>query len=380
MTAAAPARTQVLATATGSPRRAAPATASGDGASPVRTGREPWIDLARGVCVLLVVLYHVVLWHLPQLAAPRLRPATWDHLNDVVGGIRMPLLLMLSGMLAQGKVSRGRAAVRGAVANLWLYAVWLVVFALVYALAPLPTPQSVALGTDLARQLVLPGTPLWYVFALACYLLLMWAVRPLPTWLVLVALAVPTLLLHPGDRMWMKVPVLTVYFAIGVRLAAPLREAVRRRAWALVLLGVALYVTGGVMTRVAGTDWTALQASFLVGNLGKGAAALGLAWYAAHLGPLAGAGAWLGRHTLTVYVLHPLLLGAVMAVVARTGALDGLLGRTGGLALLWPAVLTVAVTALALALEPVLRRLSGGALFGLPEPVARRLAVWEARG
>ncbi|MEL4506352.1 acyltransferase [Luteococcus sp. H138] len=339
--------------------------------------RETWIDLARGACVLLVVLYHVVLWHLAQVETPALRSGTWGSLNDVAGGIRMPLLLMLSGILAAGKIGRGRSALRGAAANYWLYAVWLTVYAVAWSLFSFPTPEKVTLGTSWLSQLLLPGTPLWYVFALACYLVFMWLVRPLPSWLVLAALAVPMLMLHPGQRMWLKVPVLAIYFAIGVYASGWLRRTLRDRAWALVLAGVVGYLVSGRLVGLAGGRWEALQAAFFVGNLGKGLTALGLAWYASRLGALSRLGAWVGRHTLAIYVMHPLLLGALMLAVARVPALR-ITDALGPAAVLYPLLVTALIAMLSLGLERVLKAVGAHPLFGLPSAWDRRLRAWEA--
>ncbi|MEL4357542.1 MULTISPECIES: acyltransferase family protein [unclassified Luteococcus] len=351
-------------------------------AEPTPTGttqrpRETWIDLARGACVLLVVLYHVVLWHLQQVDTPPLRSGTWVGLNDVAGGIRMPLLLMLSGLLAAGKIGRGRSAVRGAAANYWLYAVWLTVYAVAWSLFVFPTPEKVTLGSSWATQLLLPGTPLWYVFALSCYLLFLWLARPLPGWLVIALLAVPMLFLHPGQRMWMKVPVLAIYFAIGVYASGWLKRTLRSRAWALVLAGVIGYLVSGRMVGLAGGRWELLQASFFVGNLGKGLTALGLAWYASRLGAAARLGAWVGRHTLAIYVMHPLLLGALMLATSHSPALAGLPARLGGAAVGYPLLVTALIAAMALALEVALKKLGVHFLFGLPGAWDRRLRGWE---
>lgn len=341
--------------------------------------REDWIDIARGASVLLVVFYHVGLWHLPQVATPGLRENTWNSINDVAGGIRMPLLLLLSGMLGSGKIRRGRPALRAVLANYWLYLVWLTVYALIALVLPMP---SLTFQTNWAQQLLAPDTTLWYVFALACYYLVEWLCRPLPSWLLVLLLLAPILLIDPGPagrHLWLKVPILAFYFSLGVHIAPMLKRWVHERAWLLVVIGAALYLVAGRVLFLAHGNWHLMQLDFVVGNLGKGLAALGFAWYAAKLGPLSRLGSWIGKHTLSIYVLHPVLLGLVLLYAAHHGSVAHLVASLGAAAVFYPVLLVAAIAAVALGLEQVLRRVGATALWGLPKPVMRRVTSWESQ-
>lgn len=326
--------------------------------------RQPWIDVARGGSVLLVVLYHVVIWHAALLPAPGLHADLWERVNNTAGGIRMPLLLLLSGMLAAGKIERGRPALRAALANYWLYVVWLVVAGIAMALVAMPLPEQVGGPLDIVRQLVAPETTLWYLFALACYLVVMVALRPLPVWLVLVLLAIPAIVVDPGRVIALKVPALAVYFAIGVQLSGWLRANASRRFAPLLVASLVLVLVGSRLSSLATAGTAAMRASWLVGNLGKGLGAIALATLVGRLGVVARPLAWVGRHTLSIYVLHPLLLGLYLSVAG--GLVATWLPRTGQAAIAYPALLVLAVAAAALALEQALRRAGATALFALP--------------
>src|SRR5215213_6048735 len=110
--------------------------------------RVAWVDAARGASVAAVVLFHVSLWWYLPLQAELWGPAgrVWATVNSYLGSVRMPLLLAVSGLVGAGAIRAGlrdrRTATR-AVANGYLYVVWLVVYAVVYALLPGPLPHRV---------------------------------------------------------------------------------------------------------------------------------------------------------------------------------------------------------------------------------------------
>ena len=96
-----------------SPRRTPAAKASPRlPSTPPGVGRLAWVDAARGICVLGVVLFHVCTWQYLPLGDALWHPAAaaWDTVNSYLGTFRMPLLMALSGMLAARRVGEGWAA------------------------------------------------------------------------------------------------------------------------------------------------------------------------------------------------------------------------------------------------------------------------------
>ncbi|MGO4955729.1 acyltransferase family protein [Luteococcus sp. Sow4_B9] len=345
---------------------------------PQKPARQPWIDMTRGACVLLVVLYHVVLWHLPHLESPTMKADLWTRLNDVVGGIRMPLLLMLSGMLASGKLTRGRAALRGAAANYWLYVVWLTVYALVMPILGVAEAGQVRPGLDWLQQLVAPQTPLWYVFALATYMVVLHLLRGVHPAIVLALLTALTLFIVPGENIALKVPYLAIYFAVGVYAAPLLKRVAAEKPWALLVAGIALLAVPKVIGLVPNLPTAGIQLTWLFGNLGKGLFMMGaVVLWCVLLRPMHWL-AWVGRHTLAIYVMHPPLLALWMWLDAQTGFPQRLATLLGPLAVLYPALGVAVISATALLLERLVRRGPVEALFGLPAGWNASLQRWEA--
>ena len=122
-------------------------------------GRLAWLDAARALAIVGVVLLHVSIGHfygLPHAddwVLPR-----WDRINQVVAVVRMPLLFVVSGMLAAGKIRRGFTrgnAILSAVTNYYLYLVWLAVYGVLFlASGPIVVPFQPARVQDFFIQIV----------------------------------------------------------------------------------------------------------------------------------------------------------------------------------------------------------------------------------
>ena len=183
---------------------------SGVRPSDARPDRTQWADVAKGICILLVVLWHVVVKHYLQidwhLRAPI--PGAWGALGEQLLPLRMPLFFTISGMFAVGAVGRPwRVLGRSKLAKFgYLYAVWLLIHTAVLALAPDFKTDRAHGPLELLEQLTITPSNLWYLYALALYFAVAKAVRRVPPALVLaVALALSTiaaagLLATPGNR------------------------------------------------------------------------------------------------------------------------------------------------------------------------------------
>lgn len=93
---------------------AAPGGRNPDEAPAVPAARIPYVDVARGFCVVAVVLTHVGTYHYEPVVTTEGSPwaVTWAEINDALRLARMPLLLMLSGWLAANKIKQGFGFIR----------------------------------------------------------------------------------------------------------------------------------------------------------------------------------------------------------------------------------------------------------------------------
>lgn len=339
--------------------------------SSVARERLAWADTTRGLGVLAVVLFHVLIWNYEGLVASSAVAGLWDQVGSSLGRVRMPILFALAGLLAQSGLLRGwrsgSARVR-LVSNGYLYAVWVLLYAGFFALLAQPDfPHSIDTLGQLALQAVLPTTTLWFLFALAIYPVVLVALRALrvPWWGILLLataawfVAANLRVILFGDALLQNF----VFFALGVLGAEQLRRFSRPgAATVLAPLGVFLLaVLGGRLADGPAADVAGFAASASAVPLAIACAALLCRW-----APAARLGSAIGQRTLPIYLLQVPLLG-LWSLVARPDAewLTSLL-RNPVAGLLYPLLVTAGIVALSLAIRALLRRIPTDPLFTVP--------------
>ncbi|WP_301548035.1 acyltransferase [Micromonospora sp. C95] len=348
--------------------RPAPGGGTGSASAGVRLA---WADVAKGGCILLVLLWHVIVkdylqidWRLDVPVA-----GAWGTLGELLLPMRMPLFFTISGMFAAAAVQRPwRSVARPRVARfLYLYGVWLMIHTAVLALAPdFPTDRASDLGGLLAQLTVTPSN-LWYLYALALYFVLAKALRRVrPAVLlaaagILSAVASAGLVDTPGNRAGLYQNL--VFFLAGLHLRGYVlrwTDAVTGRRLVLAAGAYAVALAAVAATGTARLPGVAPLVSVLAVLLGI-AVAVRLARRPAVGEPLAA----LGRQTLPIYVLHMPVLALLHRLIAEPiAALDD--PARFALALGFPLSLTVAVLALSLGLHRLLLAIRATWLFDLP--------------
>ncbi|MEU5903352.1 acyltransferase family protein [Micromonospora sp. NPDC047467] len=348
------------------------------GPVPAGSGRAQWADAAKGVCIILVVLWHVIVkdylqidWH---LGVPV--PGLWGALGEQFLPLRMPLFFTISGVFAANAVGRPwRTVARTRIAGfLYLYALWLLIHTAALAAAPdLPTDRATS-ALELLEQLTITPSNLWYLYALALYFTLAKVLRRAPRVLVLVpaavlsAVAAAGLLDTPGNRAGLYQNL--VFFLAGLHLRPQIERwaatATRRR---LALTSGAYAVALAAMAAAGAQRWFGVWpvVSVVAVAFGITAAARLCRWRA-----LSDRLATLGRITLPIYVVHMPVLALLHHVLL--GPVSGLDPAGQGLVVLgYPILLTGLIIGLSLAVHRGLLAVRAGWLFALPGP--RRAAA-----
>ncbi|KQR51910.1 hypothetical protein ASF88_09920 [Leifsonia sp. Leaf336] len=347
--------------------------------------RETWGDALKGVLILLVVFWHVVMksylqvdW---QLGVPI--PGVWGLAGDAIWPFLMPLFLLVSGYFAANAFARPwRIVVRSRVLRfLYLYLVWsLIHMAALWAFPDFPTlvPRSVAQFVEFVT-ISPPNT--WYLYALAVYFLVAKALARVPSWLVIGAAGVLSIVVSAGfvEVVSNRGSLLYnfVFFLLGLHAAPHLRRFVGGMRPSRALGSVAVYALAFAAMRLTGTE-TVPGVWPVVSVLGV---TMGLA-VAPLIGRtrLLGSGlAALGRRSLPIYLIHMPLL-AIADVVLVAWLSDARVAVQLIAAAVLPLVLTAALVAACLLLNRLLTRDGFGWLFDLPRrgPFAGRGAPWRA--
>lgn len=298
-------------------------------ASASRTERLAWPDVAKGVSIIGVVLLHVA------IAVPGGEDTVSAAINHVLDPLRMPLFFLVSGLFA-GKVQRMTfpELLRR---RLWFflvpYLLWTPVelatkraeYTMVFDLDP--TPLSFYVFRVLTAE-----NMYWFLFVLMLFNVVLRALRGLPRWLTVVLSVSPIIVLPLNQDlsvvgnivMYLPVFVIGSSFSVEIRRMAALaaHPVIIVRAVSCYVAGFAAYAlwylhsasgveevawwplpVGAVLTE--GEMWVMVRT---VGQLLMIPLAVLAAVALSRVPLLSDALQFLGRHTLPIYLGHPIAL------------------------------------------------------------------------
>lgn len=312
------------------------------GTSPPRVD---WVDHAKGICIVLVVMMHSTLG-----LGEAIGREGWLHaVVAFARPFRMPDFFLISGLFLASAMAKPLLTYldRKLVHFVYFYLLWTAIqmAARAPSYAALPAP-------DLLREIALvaiePFGTLWFLYLLAVFFVVTRALRVVPAPLLLgVAAALEIAQLHSDWTVPHEFTRRWVYFLVGWLYAAEifaLAAAAVARPWrALAFLAVWAVVNGAaVHAGVAGLPWVSLG----LGLLG----AVAVVVISALLARLAMAD-WLkllGRKTLVVYLAFSIPMAATRVLLTKTGLLGLDVGTASALitvvAIVLPLVLALAVT------------------------------------
>lgn len=338
-------------------------------------GRVHWVDSAKGLCILLVVLGHAV----TELGNHGYSTGIWDQVNFMLGPIRMPLFFLLSGLFAAKALTDSwhRLADRRIWVMVWLYVLWVPLRDVVMAslprshvtesgltaMPPILDPANwPALAFNSLHAAVEPTSYLWFLWALALFAILTKAMRRIPP-LIQIGVAAAINVWAPfasSSWSWDFVSKMFVFYLLGMYGAPMIFRMVARRPVGFLLASASSYV--------AVVAWIMLNfPTFNDGNQGVVRLFLSLAGVFAAVNimamlqgnPVVAPFERIGRRTLPVFLMHIPIL-AILAIVA-----DQFLMADPGLPL-QPVIATVIAAALSLGLHRLLIAVGGEWLFKRP--------------
>jgi threonine dehydratase len=343
--------------------------------------RYAWVDVAKGICILLVVLYHVVAFHLlDSFVLPPLIRTAWTAVNMGLVPLRMPLFFIISGLLSARAIALEwkNAVAPRAISLYYLYAIWLLIHFVWFQFAPDVADTHLVLESPqgLISNFLLANTTLWYLYALAAYLVIAKIARGYK-WCVLAAAGVINVAVAaewlPTNGLVHSILENLVFFLIGAYAPAfvlKLADETRRRVRTI----TSIAIVGGLLVVKRLFDADTFPGLLLVVSVAACIAGIaGTAWAVEARVPGTKLLARIGRATIGIYVLHVLLLSIVQAIVFR-GEPVTLPGGTAS-TIIYPILLTAAIAAASLGTQSLLERARLGVLFRAPYDGFKRLLV-----
>lgn len=286
-----------------------------------------WVDYAKGICILLVVMMHAT----QDVQQARGAGGWLEHLVAFARPFRMPDFFLIAGLFLARTIDRPwRTFLDKKVLHFtYLYALWATLgYLLFFGRGALKEGQAwsqVVAGYPLI--MVEPLGPLWFIHSLALYFLVVRLTRRVPWWLVLLlAAALQSMHVSTGWLVSDEFAGRFVYFYAGYCLAP---QVFRAAAWAAThrneLLAY-LLVWGLVNQHLVSIGYASLPGiSLALGFAG----ALAVVFLGVLMGQLPGTRAlrYLGEQSIVVY------LGYFVSLRLAAKASRGLIGDAGAAAL-----------------------------------------------
>lgn len=303
------------------------------------TGNErvDWVDTAKGICIIFVVMMHSTL-------GVGIAMGGEGFMHEVVAfarPFRMPDFFLISGLFLGLVIDRSwrRYLDRKVVHFLYFYILWLTIQFAFKAPGMAMEGGAAAPLREYLLAFVQPFGTLWFIYILPIFFVFTRLVKGLPVWLVFgFAALLEALPVHTGWVLFDEFCSRYVYFFVGYAFATRVfafAEWVRaNRGFALGLLGAWALVNGALVFSSVPD-----QLSFMLpaegGSHGDGGLAslplisflLGLAGAGAivALSALAAGAAsarwltWLGEHSIVVYLAFFLPMAVSRVVLVKTG-------------------------------------------------------------
>jgi uncharacterized membrane protein YcfT len=325
--------------------------------------RVPWVDIAKGLCIIMVVMMHATLGVGEHMGGE-------GFLHTVVAfarPFRMPDFFLVSGLFLARVIDRDWRiyADRRVVHFAYFYVLWLVIQSAVkFGQVSGGSPSGFV--EHLALSLVEPYGTLWFVYLLAVFSVVTKLARRVPPAVLLATAA--ALQIVPVQTGWLVIDEFCaryVYF-LGGYLLAPHIFALAEcavRSWAVALAALAVWATvnGVLALSPSGLEGYPTLASLPVISLALGAlGAMAIVAVSALLSqtPWALPFGYCGRHSIAIYLAFFLPMAAMRAVLVKTG----IIADIGVVS----TVVTAAAVVAPLVLERLVRRTPANFLFKRP--------------
>jgi len=338
------------------PAAARPVRAQPPAASARAVEDRGWVDFAKGVAIVLVVLYHSSLF-LNELGLA----GSTTRIRSLLLFIPMPVFFFIAGLTVRRMHTWSFPDLwrRRLLTFVYLYVLWSVIRVAFYLLVPhLRGSETDPLNPlNLLLLPVWPTSSYWFIWALAIFTLIAWLLRRVPGWVQIAAAGVLALvsttpgLLDANNVGWDRVMQNLVFFLAAVFLPrVTYRLAARVRVWhAVVLVGaysaVAVAVVAFHATRIPGVVLVE-SAIAVAATIAASALLTRVRW----LGFVSS----LGRHSFQIYLLHLFVVAIVLWAVSPIADYSLLLRSANAL----PFLLAAAALAISVLLFRLLRRFS----------------------
>jgi uncharacterized membrane protein YcfT len=179
-----------------------------------RDPRIPWVDYAKGICIILVVMMHSTLGVGEAMGGT----GFMHHVVEFARPFRMPDFFLISGLFLALVIDRDWRLYldRKVVHFAYFYVLWFLI-AVAFKWPGLIAEEGVAAGIEqFFLAFIEPFGTLWFIYLLPIFFVTAKLVKGVPPWIVLAVGAVlETLRVHTGSTVIDEFAARFLYFCVG---------------------------------------------------------------------------------------------------------------------------------------------------------------------
>ena len=282
---------------------------------PSPAARLAWVDVAKGICIILVVLMHATLG---------VEKATGEALSlnafvEWARPFRMPDFFLISGLFLAARIDRPwRSYLDTKVVHFaYFYVLWLTIQFALKAPGMINDHGAAATLEDYVTSFFVPFGTLWFIYLLAVFFVVSKLLRPLHHWLVLGGAALLHMAPHSGVFIVDEFTSRFVFFYSGYALASVVfafADRVRIVPTLLVVAGLAVWAvlnTAGVATGLAFATGADLVFSYVgIAAVVACSVLVTTSWLGRVL-------AYCGENSIAVYLAFTVFMGPARIVLLK---------------------------------------------------------------
>ena len=141
---------------------------------PIReTDRIVWVDIARGICMVLVVVMHFDEVLYGNIVTHNIAGSAWDFITSAARPARIPTFFLISGILASSSLNRPLHSIadKRMYLQYYVFTIWSApqLLLLYYIFTPFDSSVSKEFFQHLVLNQLWPSTTIWFLYALVIF-------------------------------------------------------------------------------------------------------------------------------------------------------------------------------------------------------------------